>query len=51
MNDFSPSNMVKFALIFDIEPYELFKPANPPSLPSTITMSKKPVRGKARRGR
>jgi transcriptional regulator with XRE-family HTH domain len=27
----SPSNMVKFASVLNIEPYELFKPANSPS--------------------
>jgi len=27
----SPANMVKFASVLDIEPYELFKPANSPT--------------------
>jgi transcriptional regulator with XRE-family HTH domain len=27
----SPANMVKFASVLDIEPYELFKPADAPS--------------------
>jgi transcriptional regulator with XRE-family HTH domain len=36
---FSPANMVKFASVLNIEPYELFKPADapPPSFSSLLS--------------
>ena len=36
----SPANMVKFAAILDIEPYELFKPADTPAPYISILFSK-----------